>query len=177
MKIKEIFVKFRLGKLIPALLTLAAGIAVMSAPAGEYLARSVSVGVLFALSGLVGAIAFFLDAEENPVALLACVSQVSAALWMFVIVETPLYIFCVALALIAALRAGSGIYEGIKHDGGIRRIVRFVFAGIFIALCIVIPCNPFETDPLLLYTGAVMLAEAGYASAMTCISWRGEADD
>ncbi len=169
METKEFFRRFHWGTVVPAVLTFAAGIAVAAAPAGSNLARSVTVGIFFALSGILCALDFFLDREENPVRLLSGTAQAAAALWMFVMISAPLYIFCIAMAVIIALRAGSDIFGAIKNDGGPRRIVRIVLSALFIAACIVIPCKPFEIGGLLIYTGVLMAAEAVYSFVVACL--------
>ncbi len=145
-------------RLVPSVLLFAAAVLLMSLPAGLYLARSVSVGVLFALSGGIAVAAFFTGREENIFRLLSGVAQLSAALWMLVIITTPLYVFCVALAAIAALRAGGEILDGIRKEKGAFRILRCACAVLVIGALIVVPCDPFGTAlPLLVYTGAVLL--------------------
>lgn len=170
MTTKEWFKRFHWGVAGPAVLTLAAGIAVAAAPAESYLARSVSVGGCFALSGLLCILAFFLGREENPVHMLAGVAQTSAALWMFVTLTTPLYVFCIAMAVVTALRAGGEIFEAVKKERGTRRYVRIAFAVCFVAACIVIPCDPFDLQGLLVYTGVVLLAEAVCGFIAACVS-------
>lgn len=163
MNAKEFFTRFHWGVVFPAVLTFAAGIAVMAAPESAYLARSVTVGILFALAAICTLAAFFLDLEGNPVRLIAGVASASAAVWMFITVTTPLKIFCIAMGVVTVLRLGGDVFDAIKRDGGKRRIVRFCVDAVLLALCIVIFCDPFSFRTLLLFTGGTMLAETLYS--------------
>ncbi len=167
---KEFFKRFQWGTVFPVLLTLAAGIAVLAAPVGSYLARSVTVGVFFSLAGIVCLAAFFLETEENPLRLIAGVAALSAALWLFITVTTPVYVFCIAMAVVTALRAGGDAFDAIRHDGGWRRIVRCIVDALLLGLCIVVPCDPFgKAAALLRYTGAVMIAETVWGGIVACL--------
>ncbi len=170
MKAKEFFKRFRWSVVFPTVLAFAAAIAVMAFPEKSYLARSVTVGVFFVLAGSVSVAAFFLDADSNPVRLLAGVCRLSAALWMFITVNTPLYIFCIAMAAIIMLSAGADIFDAFRHDGGKRRYIRLVCSVLLVAAAVVSCCDPFATQgALLLYTGAVMLAETLFSFTVACI--------
>lgn len=171
MTVKQFFKRFHWGMIVPAALLFLVGILLIAFPEKEYLARSVSVGIFFALSGATGLAAFFLGFEENPVYLLASVVQLSAALWMFITVYTPLYVFAIASAVVLFLMAAGEIYRAAKRDGGARRIVRIVLSALFMAACIVVPCDPFGTHAALLnYTGSFLLIFAVYTVVMTWIT-------
>lgn len=161
MNAKEFFKRFRWWIACPCLLQLIVGIVLMAVPADGYLARSVAAGVLFALSGLVSVISFFLGLEENIFRLLAGVAQLSAAVWMFIVIQTPTVVLASAAAAIVALTMGGEIFDAVKHDGGKRRIARIVVSVLLIGACLAIPFDPFGSrGALLLYAGAVVAAEA-----------------
>ncbi len=171
MTVKQFFKRFHWETAVPAVLLFLVGILLIAIPEEEYLARSVSVGIFFVLSGATGVLAFFLGVEENPVCLLGSVAQLSAALWMFITIRTPLYVFAIAAAVVLVLMAGGEILRAVKKDGGACRIVRIVLSALFVAACIAVPCDPFGThDALLDYTGAFLLLFGVYTAVMTWIT-------
>lgn len=171
MTAKEFFKRFHWETVVPAALLFLVGILLIAIPEEEYLARSVSVGIFFVLSGATGLAAFFSETEENPICLLASVAQLSAALWMFITVYTPLYVFAIAAAVVLFLMAAGEILRAVKNDGGARRIVRIILSALFMAACVAVPCDPFGTHAALLdYTGSFLLLFAVYTVVMTCIT-------
>lgn len=141
---------------VPALLFFAVAILLMSASATQYTVRSVTTGVLFVVGGGTGIIGFF-QKEDNVFRLLAGVAQLSAAVWMFVTIKTPVTVFCIAIAAIILLFAGGEVYDAVRRTGGWKRIVWIVIAAAVVGACIVVPCDPFSAaDQLLSYTGAVL---------------------
>ncbi len=166
MNAKEFFAKLHWGRSVPVLLSLAAAIAVLAVPTGESLARSVTVGVLFSLSGIVCLLAFLLDREENPVRLLAGVARISSAVWMLVTLTTPVHVFCIAMGIVVLLSAGADCFEAIRGDVGIKRVLRLVFDALLLALSVTLFCDPFKSDALLYFAGSAMFCEAVYSGVL-----------
>lgn len=164
MKAKKFFKLFKWSTLVPALFTLVAGILFSCIPTGDAFALEIGAGVLFLVSGILAVVGFLLDHTGNPVALLAGVSQLAVMLWLFISAPVGLYVLCIALAVIVAVRSASEVYEAVvsRKAQPKKWIARIVFAAAFVALAVTVAANPFESAGSLCVTAGVALLGSAF---------------
>ena len=174
MEKSEFFKRFRRWNFCPALLYAAAGIAVICTEGAGIFPVAVACGVLFALAGIVNAVAFFFSYSENVASLLLGVCGIAVAVWLFVIRYVPLRVFGIALAVLVALFALSEVFGALecRKEGANRGIwiARIVLAAVFFGLGVVSAVSPFGSLlTLMTYSGAVLLAESLCSSLFTLL--------
>lgn len=166
MTAKQFFKTFRWGTIVPNALTLLGAILSVCVPFGDAPAIEITIGVMFALAGIVLCVAYLLERMSNIILLLAGAAQLAVAIWLFFSAPISLYLFSVALGVVVILRAAAEIYVAATEKGNLRlRIARIVIAAIFIALMIVTFVNPFTRySDTCKFTGALFFVGMFFAA-------------